>query len=547
MQQRAAHAIGKVTRMHSARPTRLLPRIFRGFHDEDIDRRDSPLSKIIHTPDLIRFHGYECEEHVTITADGYFLVLHRILPHRKACLRTSRPNLPCTPPQAGPRQAVGPPLVAIGERTQSSSDEALSMSSSLSHYFSRIPSLDLSPPIQGLGIKSIIGYMPSPDFSQASPLFTRTHSGGPLDDQQRTPLLAAAGRGASAGDAADGIRPGPPSAGQRRRGTSRPPVLMLHGAMLSSEVWVCQPRGGRNFALQLVDAGYDVWLGNRRGNKYSQKHRIYKPHEEKFWDYSMDETIYHDLPSFVDHILTHAPRHEKVSLVGFSQGTAEALAALSISSRLEEKIACLVALSATAKPLRLTNSLVRSMIHWTPELVFLLFGRRSMMPIVYFWQSLLAPKALVYTLDKAMGMLFDWDNKNIRQCDKTTLYRHLYSQTSVKTIAHWFQIMRAQRFQMFDDVATGEHVHVIPEYPIQIVRTPAALFCGTKDTLIDIEYLCENMPKARIYRISGYEHMDPLWAADATARIYEPAIEFIKEHQRPSPLPKGEKRRLGLE
>jgi len=45
---------------------------------------------------------------------------------------------------------------------------------------------------------------------------------------------------------------------------------------------------------------YDVWLGNARGNKYSLKHMFLKPHEKKFWEFSMDELALFDMPDTVD-------------------------------------------------------------------------------------------------------------------------------------------------------------------------------------------------------------------------------------------------------
>jgi hypothetical protein len=36
-------------------------------------------------------------------------------------------------------------------------------------------------------------------------------------------------------------------------------------------------------AYLLSDAGYDVWLGNARGNVYSTKHEILSPSSSKFW------------------------------------------------------------------------------------------------------------------------------------------------------------------------------------------------------------------------------------------------------------------------
>ena len=45
----------------------------------------------------------------------------------------------------------------------------------------------------------------------------------------------------------------------------------------------------------LIQAGYDVWLGNNRGNKYSQRHLELDPWKDsKFWSYSFQEMGQYD-------------------------------------------------------------------------------------------------------------------------------------------------------------------------------------------------------------------------------------------------------------
>jgi hypothetical protein len=36
-------------------------------------------------------------------------------------------------------------------------------------------------------------------------------------------------------------------------------------------------------AFVLAKNGYDVWLGNNRGNKFSQNHTTLDPKQKKFW------------------------------------------------------------------------------------------------------------------------------------------------------------------------------------------------------------------------------------------------------------------------
>lgn len=67
----------------------------------------------------------------------------------------------------------------------------------------------------------------------------------------------------------------------------------------------------------LYDQGYDVWMGNVRGNTYSRDHA---PFVSEFWDFSFHEMGVYDVPAFIDFTLEQTGV-EKLHYIGHSQGT----------------------------------------------------------------------------------------------------------------------------------------------------------------------------------------------------------------------------------
>ena len=109
--------------------------------------------------------------------------------------------------------------------------------------------------------------------------------------------------------------------------------------------------------INLVFVGFDVWLGNNRGNKYSKKSIHHGPNSTKFWDYSIDDFAWHDIPDTIQYII-NATKAASISYVGFSQGTAQAFAALSIHPQLNEKVNVFIALAPAMRPPGLAPTIV---------------------------------------------------------------------------------------------------------------------------------------------------------------------------------------------
>lgn len=70
--------------------------------------------------------------------------------------------------------------------------------------------------------------------------------------------------------------------------------------------------------------GFDVWIGNNRGTKYSNLEQ----HRDGYWDYTFDELAKYDVPTFIDGILGQT-NSEKIIYIGHSQGSSQFLAHLS--------------------------------------------------------------------------------------------------------------------------------------------------------------------------------------------------------------------------
>lgn len=78
-------------------------------------------------------------------------------------------------------------------------------------------------------------------------------------------------------------------------------------------------------ALVLARAGYDVWMGNNRGNRFSQTHVSLSNKDKAYWDFSWEEMGTKDTPAVIDYILKRTGA-DKVNYIGHSEGTTQIMA-----------------------------------------------------------------------------------------------------------------------------------------------------------------------------------------------------------------------------
>jgi len=99
-------------------------------------------------------------------------------------------------------------------------------------------------------------------------------------------------------------------------------VLIQHGDLEDGASWMANYKT-QPFHLKLVDAGYDVWIGNNRGTMYSWGHTtLNAATDPEYWDWTWaDMGLYDDTANIK--AIKAKMGVDKIFYLGYSQGTAQ--------------------------------------------------------------------------------------------------------------------------------------------------------------------------------------------------------------------------------
>lgn len=344
-------------------------------------------------------------------------------------------------------------------------------------------------------------------------------------------------------------------------------IYFHHGLMTNSELFVLGSTKLKTLPYLLVDLGYEVWLGNNRGNKYSRKHLKLPASEPKFWDFSLDEFAYFDIPDSLTYVknyyetVHHSPLDPQIIYIGFSQGCSQFFASLSLYPHLNTQLRMFIGLSPAIIPQNLKHPVFKLIVNHTADdnsFLYSLFGRRALLPSVAFWSTILGPTLYEKVVDISLQLLFGWKGENISQTQKEMGYPHMFSNSSVKSLLHWFQIIKARRFQIFDETCTygvtklsafnkdlKSRGNRVAPFPIaDHLDVPMLIFYGDSDILVDVNKI-KNLvvdnnhkmkDKLEFVLCPGYEHMDTLWAENVYHDVFKPIIDRLEAIQVPEPI-----------
>ncbi|NXK40380.1 LIPM Lipase, partial [Piprites chloris] len=318
----------------------------------------------------------------------------------------------------------------------------------------------------------------------------------------------------------------------------RTPVLIMHGFCLDGGDWV-DNLPNNSLAFILADAGYDVWIGNNRGNSWSRGHLNLSVHQEEFWDFSFHEMAIYDLPAMVGFIITQTEQ-EKLFYIGHAQGGSLGFIAFSSLPHLGEKIKLFFALTPAYTLHHVRGPVLKAV--YLPDMVLKLrYGTKELSLVSRKDRAFLAEKCSILPVDEicenAIFLAGGYNKKNLNMSRLDVYLSHFPEYTSVKTFLHWGQAAKTGELKQFDYGVLKNQEKYSQSYPpfyrIEDMKVPVALWSAGQDwvnTPRETQRLLRRLTSVvRHEQLPDWNHFDPHWGLDAPQRLYSQMVSLMDQ------------------
>ncbi|CAH0715863.1 unnamed protein product, partial [Brenthis ino] len=333
----------------------------------------------------------------------------------------------------------------------------------------------------------------------------------------------------------------------RLRGRSPSPVFLQHGILDSTDTWLL--RGPNSLGITLANNGYDVWMGNSRGNRYSRRHISLNPDvDAKFWDFSFNEIGYYDLPAFIDKILNETGA-SSISAIAHSQGTTAFFVLGSTKPEYNIKINVMIALAPVCY------------LHHSPPPIATFIKLKSVVENFFdafniheFLGDNLKPTEILRKLCGIPVLGYEvcvlglyssftgYDPLEIGPSFFRIINSHFPAGTSAKSLDHYLQVGYRKTFAPFDYGDEGNRViynsSVPPPYALSNVTFPTGLLAARNDylsTLPDVALLKQQLGNVVYYLVNPrllFNHVDHTWGRRMPVFLFPYIFKLLRIYNR---------------
>jgi lysosomal acid lipase/cholesteryl ester hydrolase len=312
--------------------------------------------------------------------------------------------------------------------------------------------------------------------------------------------------------------------------TSNAVVFLMHGIIDSSDCWLLQGPG-KALAYILADQGFDVWMGNARGNKYALNHTKFSPNQSDFWGFTWEEIGKYDLPAMIDYVLNVTGK-ESLYYVGYSQGTTIFYVMTSMKPEYNDKIKMMFQLAPIAWLSHMRSPILNA-LSLAPNFIvsFLLDSRMastdflSSLPTICTSLGLPCDRMMYLTVGNSSQMLPDI---------LPIVFGHMPTSASTLQLVHYGQLVNSGRFSRFDHGFERNMqlygTESTPDYDLRNITTPIVSFYSDNDWISvpeDVKILEKYLNVIDSRYIMDYNHLDFVYGDNAKDVIYSQIVEHI--------------------
>lgn len=324
----------------------------------------------------------------------------------------------------------------------------------------------------------------------------------------------------------------------------RPIVFIQHGIMCSSDVWVYSgPETDLPFIL--ADNGYDVWLGNSRGNYYADRHSNKSLTKAQYWDFSWHEMGYYDIPAVIEYILNETEETE-IYYIGHSMGSTMFLVMASTRPEYNDKVKFMIALGPVGMLQKFSTVTQNVLVPFYLVLgeVMQVINRYQLLPRTLLRTYLinLVCKDGMPTQFLCKQIAFGLAGESHEQYNASALpviLSHVPAGCSENQVLHFWQTMHKEKFQQRDLGIEGNqrkyNQSEPPEYDLSNIKTPISIYYAENDAIAPVKgvlQLAKSLPNLvglHAIPLKTFNHFDFTWGLDANRLLYDDIVRELNE------------------
>lgn len=327
----------------------------------------------------------------------------------------------------------------------------------------------------------------------------------------------------------------------------KPVAFLQHGLLSSSDTWILN--GPQNaLAFLLVDAGYDVWLGNNRGNTYSKKHAKISSLLPQFWNFSWNELAVLDLPAMIDYVLFHT-NQKALHYVAHSQGTTIFFVLMSELPKYNAKIKTAHMLAPVMYMDHMKSPLAKVMgpLLGQPNVINEMMGNSEFMPSnklisMLGYQACQEQSHIQSMCANVLFLLAGWDSQHLNHTLLPDIASTHPAGSSTAQLLHYLQEYQSGYWRQYDYGKIKNNLKYSkwspPKYTEKNIVAPIRIYYSDNDnfaSLVDVNKLIRLVPNiVDKFHVPypTFNHLDFLWAMEVKPLLYDRIIGAANRFER---------------